>query len=373
MQYKRLLVVIGILLALAGLALLAVRPLSRMFTEPTASTIRNEVDDTAAVETFAQELTVPWGLAFLPDGDVLVTERSGTLRRVGQDRQVHTIEGVRHTSEGGLLGLALDPKFGDNQRIYLYMTTQTGNALTNRIERYRYDGRKLTDRAVILGNIPGERNHDGGRIAFGPDGYLYVAVGDAQVERSAQDKAALSGKILRLTTEGAPAPGNPFNTAIYSYGHRNPQGLAWDDKGQLWATEHGRSGAGTTGYDELNLIKPGANYGWPDYEGDEAASGMTPPVAHSGPDETWAPGGLAYADGSLYFGGLRGQRLYQARIGTDNTVSLTTRYAEQFGRLRTTVVHDSSIYLTTSNNDGRGQPNAGDDKILRIKLKDAGQ
>lgn len=338
--------------------------------KPTGSAIHTEHSNNhnmRDVEVIAGDLTVPWGVAFLPGGDLLVTERSGTLRRVGQNKQVHAIEGVTHVGEGGLLGLALDPNFSSNNRIYLYMTTKTGNALTNRIERYNYADNKLINRTVILQNIPGEANHDGGRLAFGPDGYLYVTTGDAGNPTSAQDRNSLAGKILRLNTDGQPAPKNPFNNAVYSYGHRNPQGLAWDDRGQLWSSEHGRSGI-QSGFDEINLIKPGANYGWPTIQGDAAQVGMEKPVAHSGSSETWAPASLAYADGSLYFGGLRGETLYQAKISSNNALTLEAHYRGEYGRIRTVAIQDKLLYMTTSNTDGRGEPKPSDDKVVRIKL-----
>jgi glucose/arabinose dehydrogenase len=375
MSRRRIITILGILLALLLLAALAAGPIKRAFFKPTASTIAPGAPGRASDDTIAlaaDNLSVPWGVAFLPGGDLLVTERSGTLRRIGSDKQTHTIQGVTHIGEGGLMGLALDPKFAENNQLYMYMTTRTGDALTNRIERYVYRDGTLSGRQVILQNIPGERNHDGGRLAFGPDGYLYVTTGDAGREELAQDRTSLAGKILRLTTDGAPAPGNPFGNAVYSYGHRNPQGLAWDDKGRLWSTEHGPSGSGS-GFDELNLITSGSNYGWPEVQGDETRSGMTPPVAHSGAEETWAPGGLAYADGVLYLAGLRGQTLYAAVLTGDDGdkagVPLKAYYAGQYGRLRTTAVHGGNLYLTTSNTDGRGEPKDGDDRILRIPLQ----
>lgn len=364
------LIIIGVLLAIGAVIFAGVPYARHKFFGPTKSSVPDAKVglDKADITIAAQDLTVPWGVAVLPESDLLVTERPGTLRRIGQDAQSHTIEGVAHVGEGGLLGLVLHPDFATNKYLYLYLTTQTGESLTNRIERYTYSGDKLMNRKLIFGNIPGERNHDGGRLAFGPDRLLYATVGDAGRPDEAQDTNSLAGKILRLTPDGKPAPGNPFGNAVYSYGHRNPQGLAWDNNGQLWSTEHGRSGPGTTGYDELNRIKAGANYGWPVVQGDETRTGMEPPVVHSGPDETWAPAGLAYAGGSLYFGGLRGETLYQARIDSFNKVQLTAHFREKYGRLRTTFAHNGILYLTTSNYDGRGEPYPGDDKVIKINM-----
>ena len=339
------------------------------FFKPTGSTIEQGISGYSSpdIETVAQDLTVPWGMVFLPNGDLLVTQRSGILDRIGQNKQSHEIEGVEHVGEGGLLGLALDPKFEDNHRIYLYMTMRIDGALSNRIERYTYKDDKLFDRKVILQNIPGEINHDGGRLAFGPDGFLYVTTGDAGHPPNSQNKNSLAGKILRITTDGQQAPGNPFDNEVYSYGHRNPQGLAWDGKGQLWETEHGLSSS-ESGYDELNLIKPGGNYGWPDIRGDESKIGMEKPIVHSGPNETWAPGGLAYSNGSLFFAGLRGQSLYEAKIGDSNSVTLKAHFKGEYGRMRTTAINGNYLYVTTSNTDGRGSTQPDDDKIIKIKL-----
>lgn len=370
-------IILMVVIVLAVAVIFGIPAIKKYFFKPTNSTVQSGLTggtaDAEDISIAAKELSVPWGLASLPNGDLLVTERPGTLRRIGQDQKTYPIQGVTETSEGGLLGLALDPDFAANGRIYVYLTSESSGPLTNRIESYRLANDVLSDRKVILDGIPASANHDGGRIAFGPDGYLYATTGDAGNERSAQDRTSLAGKILRITTDGAAAPGNPFGSAVYSYGHRNPQGLAWDDKGQLWSTEHGRSGP-ASGYDELNLIKPGANYGWPDIQGDETRTGMTPPVAHSGASDTWAPAGLAVKPGKngepdlLFFGGLRGQALYQATIQDDNSVKLKAHFRESYGRLRTTLVVGDSLYLTTSNRDGRGEPQAGDDRILKIKL-----
>ena len=370
MALKKILLPLGIAILLAAAIGYAYRvELTRRFFNPTDSSIPSGMSGGKQenVEVVAGDLSIPWGLSVLPEGDILVTERTGTLQRVGKDNKKFSIEGVQHVGEGGLLGLALDPDFNVNKRVYLYMTTLDGESLTNRIERYTLDENSLRDRQIIFSGIPGERYHDGGRLAFGPDRNLYVTTGDAGNPESAQDTSSLAGKILRITTDGKPAPDNPFDNAVYSYGHRNPQGLAWDDDGNLWSTEHGRSGA-RSGFDELNLIKPGNNYGWPLIEGDEVREGMIKPVAHSGADETWAPAGLAHADGSLYFAGLRGQTLYEAKLRDENRVEIKGHFRESFRRLRTTEISGGNLYLTTSNTDGRGGPKEGDDKILRIKL-----
>lgn len=316
------------------------------------------------ITVLAEGLDVPWGVAFLPDGDILVTERPGRLLRLGADRQEHEIDGVRHRGEGGLLGVAVHPGFAQNHWIYLYLTTAEGGSVTNRIERYTLDGDALADETEILAGIPGSTNHDGGRLAFGPDGKLYATTGDAEDSGNAPDTDSLAGKILRLNDDGSIPTDNPFGNAIWSYGHRNPQGLAWDADGTLWSTEHGRS-IPFSGYDELNLIQKGGNYGWPDSQGDSAAAYTVPPVLHSDANGTWAPASLAFWKGSLWFGGLKAETLYQA-TGLDGTPALTERLAGEYGRIREVVAHDGFLYLTTSNTDGRGRAGDKDDLLLRI-------
>lgn len=337
-------------------------------TEPVIDEGISSNDDPENVSVAAKELTVPWEVAVLSDGDLLVTERPGTVKRIGHDEQVFEIPGVQHRGEGGLLGLALHPDFADNRFVYLYLTTANGSGLVNRVERYKYEDGRFSSRQVIIENIPGAAIHDGGRLAFGPDGLLYITTGDAGTPRLAQDTSSLAGKILRLTADGSVPADNPFNNAVYSYGHRNPQGLVWDDQGRLWATEHGRSGL-RSGLDELNLIERGANYGWPVIEGDETHTGMRMPVVHSGPADTWAPADLAYHGGSLFFAGLRGQTLYQARIEADGKVSLRAHFQGEYGRLRAVTAYNNYLLVSTSNTDGRGQPEQSDDRILRVSTE----
>ncbi len=320
------------------------------------------------VEVVAENLSIPWGIAFLPDGDLLVTERTGTIVRIGKNQQKYPIQGVRHRGEGGLLGIALHPDFAENQWIYVYLTTQTSAGVQNRIHRYRLAADQLIDQTEILSGIPGSTNHDGGRIAFGPDGLLYATTGDAQNENLAQDTASLAGKILRIDDQGKIPADNPFGNAVYSYGHRNPQGITWDDQGRLWSTEHGRSVI-RTGYDELNLIEKGKNYGWPTVEGPNVLDGMVSPVIHSGASDTWAPASAAFANGSIYFGGLRGETLYQAVLNRSGTPELREHFVGEYGRIREVVVGpDGFLYITTSNRDGRGRAGAEDDQILRVNV-----
>lgn len=317
-------------------------------------------------EIVAENLEIPWEVAFLPNGELLVTERPGRLLKIGEDRKVYTISGVKHTGEGGLLGLALDPDFANNRFLYLYLTSEEDGQIVNRVERYRLNNNSLDERKVIFSGILGSSNHDGGRMEFGPDGYLYVTTGDAGRSELSQDTNSLNGKILRISKDGSIPPDNPFGNAVYSYGHRNVQGITWDASNRLWATEHGRSGI-QSGFDELNLIEKGGNYGWPLVQGDETKAGMISPIIHSGADETWAPADAEYLNGSIFFAGLRGETLYEAKLSGTTVSRLVKHLVGEYGRLRATRVDPNGyLYITTSNRDGRGSVNPGDDKIIRI-------
>ncbi|MEE9398884.1 MAG: PQQ-dependent sugar dehydrogenase, partial [Dehalococcoidales bacterium] len=241
---------------------------------------------------------------------------------------------------------------------------QEGENLANRVVRFKKQGNSLIDKTIILDNIPGATNHNGGRIKFGPDGLLYITTGDASIPDLAPNINSLAGKILRLNDDGTIPVDNPFpGSPVFSFGHRNPQGLAWDVQGRPWATEHGSRAT-----DELNLIEAGKNYGWPVIRGDEAAEGLESPVIHSG-GETWAPSGMAFLNGSLFFAGLRGQSLFEAVI-EGQTVTLRRHLNKDFGRLRDVVVGpDDFLYLLTSNLDGRGVPTANDDQIIKVNPK----
>jgi len=323
-------------------------------------------EESTGPEVVADNLNIPWEIRWLPDGRMLVTERPGRLLIIGpltdaQDRQVIEVGGVVHAGEGGLLGLALHPNFTANNQIYLYLTAREGDQLVNRVERYQLEGNTLINRQVIVEGILGNSNHDGGRLDFGPDGKLYISTGDAQEQDLAQDTTSLNGKILRVNADGS-------NLEVYSYGHRNVQGLAWDSQGRLWATEHGPSGT-ASGFDEINLIVPGANYGWPNIQGDETQPGMITPAMQSGADDTWAPAGIVIVDNRLFFTGLRGATLYEVEISGDKLVNLKRHFSEEFGRLRALRTGpDNQLYLTTSNRDGRGAVKAGDDKIIRLSF-----
>lgn len=338
---------------------------------PTASLQKTSEQEIPQASVIADNLEVPWAIAFLPNTTILATERIGRIQHItknGKKTLLTIIDDVLQEGESGLHGIVIHPNFSTNKYIYVYYTyKRNGNNTANRVARFTFINNTLTNKEIIIDNIPGALFHDGGRIKFGPDGYLYIATGDAQEPSLAQDANSLAGKILRVTDEGKPAPGNPFNTLIFSYGHRNVQGLAWNTDGSLWATEHGRSGI-VAGLDELNLIQNGKNYGWPVIQGNETKTDMETPRKNSG-STTWAPSGTAFRNNSLFFAGLKGQTLYEAVIENNQVIKIREHFAKQFGRIREVVVGpDNMLYITTSNRDGRGNPSSADDKIIRINL-----
>ncbi|WP_394329354.1 PQQ-dependent sugar dehydrogenase [Nocardiopsis sp. CNR-923] len=282
-----------------------------------------------------------------------------------EPREVYTVPGVAGPEgpesgwEGGLMGLAVSPRYEDDGRVYAYLTTEDDN----RVVRFRLGG---AEPEVVFDGIAGNRYHDGGRIAFGPDGMLYVATGDAGRPALAQDPDSPNGKILRLTPEGEPAPGNPTaGSPVYSLGHRNVQGLAWDDEGRLFATEFGQDA-----FDEVNLIEPGRDYGWPEVEGDGGAGvgRFTDPLLTWTPDEA-SPSGAAVLDDTLYVAALRGERLWAVPLDAGAPGEPTALLRGRYGRLRTVeVAPDGALWVTTSNTDGRGDVRAGDDRILRFEV-----
>lgn len=338
------------------------------------------------LEVVVRSLEVPWAIDFAPDGRIFLTERPGRIRIV-KDGQLQpapwmTIE-VADISEAGLMGLALDPQFAQNRLVYAaYTYRSTGGRLLNRLVRLREDaagGRGVLDR-VLVDDVPGAPNHDGGRVKFGPDGKLHWTMGDAQVPDLAQDRSSPAGKILRLNPDGTVPADNPFpNSIVYSYGHRNPQGLAWQPgTRRLYATEHGPSGGQGCCRDEVNLIEPGRNYGWPLVTGDERREGTVPPVIHSGTSATWAPGGAAFVTrgpwaGSMVFTGLRGQALYRLVLDPGDprrAAGFETYLHGQLGRLRDVAEGpDGALYILVSNRDRRGSPAPDDDRVMRLVVR----
>ncbi|WP_079134038.1 sorbosone dehydrogenase family protein [Streptomyces sp. EN23] len=327
------------------------------------------------VSTLTENLKSPWGLAALPGGDLLVSSRDeGTIHRIdgesGKQTLLGSVPGVAPAGEGGLLGLAVSSTFGADQLVYAYFTTTSDN----RIVRMSYDekrpaGQQLGAPDTVLRGIPKGSIHNGGRIAFGPDKMLYAGTGEAGNTELSQDKESLAGKILRMTPDGEPVHGNPEgDSVVYSYGHRNVQGLAWDAEKRLWAAEFGQNT-----WDELNLIEPGGNYGWPEVEGRKGEDGFIDPVAQWKTSEA-SPSGIAYAEGSIWMAGLRGERLWRIPLSGEKAgeplADPQAFLAEEHGRLRTVVsAGGDRLWLLTSNTDGRGTVQDGDDRILQVEVE----
>jgi glucose/arabinose dehydrogenase len=314
------------------------------------------------IGTVARNLEVPWGIAFLPDGTALVTERdSGRVFQVGRGKvdQVGRVEEAEPNGEAGLLGVAVSPSYADDQRVFLYATTESDN----RVFRTTFRGGRLGRLEPILTGIPRAGNHDGGRMVFGPDGMLYVSTGEAGQPDLAQDRASLGGKILRLTPNGAPAPGNPDpDSPVWTWGHRNVQGLAFDAEGHLWASEFGQDT-----FDELNLIEKGRNYGWPRVEGQGDEPGLQNPQVTWSTDDA-SPSGLAFVGGRLWLGALRGERLWRVDVDGRRATDEKGFFVGRYGRVRTVVAApDGNLWVTTSNRDGRGDPTGQDDRILLVR------
>lgn len=333
------------------------------------------------VEAVVSGLEVPWGIAFLPDGDLLVTERPGRVRLV-QDGQLQpspvvTIPATAQ-GEGGLLGIALHPDFAENRLFYLYYTTDADGALTNRVERWQLanDNQSATADRVVVGDIPVATYHNGGRLRFGPDGMLYIGTGDARDPDSAQNPDSLAGKILRVTPDGQIPEDNPFpNSPAYITGIRNTQGFDWFNESVMWISDHGPSGdLGRRAHDEINVAKAGDNLGWPPIYRCQSEAGLRRPVL------TWAnavpPGGAAIYtgeaipewQGDFMVGTLRSRHLHRVSLSPTGELQQHEVYLQDdYGRLREVVMGpDGELYVTTSNCDGRGSCPADGDKILRI-------
>lgn len=332
-------------------------------------------------EEVVSNLEVPWAVAFLPDGDLLVTERPGRLRLVEggmlRSTPVATVETTAE-GEGGLLGLALHPNFEQNRYFYLYYTTEAGGQTVNRVERWTLasDARSAQPDRVILDGIPASRFHNGGRLRFGPDGMLYIGTGDARNPENAQNRESLAGKLLRLTPGGDVPEGNPFpGNPAFLTGVRNTQGFAWPNDSTLWMTDHGPSGEmGRTGHDEISVAHVGDNLGWPTIYGCQTETGMVTPVLTW--DEAVPPGGAAiytgeaFPDwqGDLIVGTLGSRHLHRVVFTDDGRLQRHRVHLRgDRGRLRAVQMGpDRALYVTTSNCDGRGDCPADGDKILRI-------
>ena len=322
------------------------------------------------VETVLDNLKNPWELKFGPDGTIFFTERDGKLWVIDNESTLHLVAEfpASNTAEGGLLGLELDPDYENNHFLYLYQTYLDITTHQNKVVRYTINNNQITDELVLIDKIPGALWHDGGRIKFGPDEMLYITTGDAINADLSQDKDSLAGKILRINSDGTVPSDNPFNSPVFSYGHRNPQGLAWNENGILVSSEHGPSGERGYAHDEINVIERGKNYGWPIIVGDSNDIVYTNPILHSG-DITWAPSGLLYYysdripewKGKFLVATLRGEHVMVLDLDLENGVVNSTEkiFQGDYGRIRNLVQSpDGDVFMLTSNNDN--------DKILQI-------
>ncbi|RAS67132.1 glucose/arabinose dehydrogenase [Lentzea atacamensis] len=304
----------------------------------------------------ATNLVVPWDIAFLPDRSALVTERnSARVLSVsnGTTREVARIPGVAAEGEGGLLGIAVSPNYATDRYVFVYYTSTSDN----RIARFRIGE---TPQPIVTGIPRGRTIHNGGGLSFGPDGLLYAGTGDAGNTANAQNPSSLAGKILRMTTDGRPAPGNPTSSLVYSLGHRNVQGLAWDTAGRMYAAELGQNRL-----DELNRIQAGGNYGWPTCEGSCNDPRFVNPLL-TWSTATASPSGLAFHNGNLYMAALRGQRLWKIPVTANGGVGQPQAlFSGTYGRLRGVASSpDGTLWFSTSNRDGRGSTRPGDDRIV---------
>ncbi|MEH7237255.1 PQQ-dependent sugar dehydrogenase [Bacillus sp. JJ1562] len=324
-------------------------------------TVKETVSNPTIIAT---NLTIPWMIT-KSDGTFLIPERVGKLSEIEEatgkvtPQQLKLQKEILHEGEGGFLGFTLAPDFQATNEAFMYHTYLEAGEIYNRVIRVERIGSTWEEKTLLLEGIPGGRIHNGGRVKIGPDHKLYVTAGDGGVPELAQDLSSLAGKTLRMNLDGSIPDDNPFpNSYVYSYGHRNPQGLAWDEDDNLYSTEHGQSA-----HDEINLIEPGKNYGWPIIEGNETKPDMITPIYHTG-EETWAPSGIDYANGQLYIATLRGSKVRSYEIATGRIEVVL----DMNSRMRDVFIEDGKLYTITNNKDGRGNPMEDDDKLLSILL-----
>ncbi|MCJ0953252.1 PQQ-dependent sugar dehydrogenase [Mammaliicoccus sciuri] len=335
---------------------------NEMEHEQSQSDDNQERKETKGVETVAQGLDTPWSIARSNDMFYL-SERPGKIIKIDgnkkTEQQVDFEKEVSTAAEAGLLGFVLAPDFKDSQEAYAYYTYED-NGQFNRIVKLKLENDTWKEEEVLIDKIPSGQYHHGGRLKIGPDDKLYATTGDASDEQNAQDKDTLGGKILRINLDGSKPKDNPIsNSYVYSYGHRNPQGIVWTPDGQMYASEHGNQAN-----DEINEIKEGHNYGWPVIEGNEENNNMETPIFTSGSDDTWAPSGIAFKDGIIYSAALRGEGIMKFDVEKDEMKKVATKY----GRIRDVYIVNSDLYFVSNNTDGRGNPSQNDDKMYKVSL-----
>lgn len=316
-----------------------------------------------STEVLAENLEIPWSIE-KEDDTFYMTEREGTIVQLEDGdlnrQQVDLDEEVSTASEAGLLGFVLSPDFSQTNEAYAYYTYENEAEQFNRIVRLQLSDDQWQEEEILLDEIPSGPYHHGGRLKIGPDDQLYATTGDAADPEIAQDTDSLGGKILRLNLDGTIPEDNPFDDSyVYSYGHRNSQGITWSDDGQMYASEHGDDAN-----DEINLIEAGENYGWPQIEGEEEQEGMVSPLFTSGEDETWAPSGVTYHEENLYVAALRGSAVLEFDLENEEVQTLVS----DFGRIRDTYIEDDDLYFITNNLDGRGSGDQEDDRLVRVEL-----
>lgn len=367
------------LVSLIGVLVVAAIIFLFVFNNPDDEKKQAKDDDLNAIQVFedsievvasddgninANKLFIPWTIN-KNAGTFYLSQRDGTIVAIDGDfglvevQDVEVSEDILHKGESGFLGFTLAPDFENTKRAFAFHTYDRGGDMVNRIVTLVLDGSTWKEEDVILDNIPGGEMNNGGRIKIGPDGMLYATTGDLGQGAVAQDLDSLAGKILRLELNGEIPSDNPIEDSyVFSYGHRNSQGLAWDEQGVLYSSEHGEDG-----HDEINIIEAGKNYGWPIIEGGEEAEGMVSPLVHSG-DDTWAPSGIAFHDGQLYISSLAGKRILTYDIATQ----VMEDFYDEAGRLRDVFIEEDALFVITSNRDDRGEPTDKDDRLIHIPL-----
>ncbi|MCD8809849.1 PQQ-dependent sugar dehydrogenase [Mammaliicoccus sciuri] len=335
---------------------------NEMEHEQSQSDDNQDRKETKGIATVAQGLDTPWSIA-RSDDVFYLSERPGKIIKIDgnkkTEQQVDLDKEVSTAAEAGLLGFVLAPDFKDSKEAYAYYTYED-NGQFNRIVKLKLENDTWKEEEVLIDKIPSGQYHHGGRLKIGPDDKLYATTGDASDEQNAQDKDTLGGKILRINLDGSKPKDNPMsNSYVYSYGHRNPQGIVWTPDGQMYASEHGNQAN-----DEINEIKEGHNYGWPVIEGNEENNNMETPIFTSGSDDTWAPSGIAFKDGIIYSAALRGEGIMKFDVEKDEMKKVATKY----GRIRDVYIVNNDLYFVSNNTDGRGNPSQNDDKMYKVSL-----